>query len=310
MSLPWLRVSYSSLNTFNFCPRKFEFSKLWGQEKKRGYDDSIPAAVGRTFHEAYQHFIVSQDLDSAIWLLLKNYPWHLAAYDSYNKRTWDVCLTTFIAACERFSCSEYEIMRLCKPDGEKVDCVEVPFELRFLNTELPGYAGFAFTGFTDLILRSRLDQSIRSFDIKTHQDYAKDRSGEYQYNAQQIPYGIVVEHLLNKKIESFDVSYLDCFLSLTEPRVNEYRFTKDQTAIQEWLTARVLQFRQIKQMMELELFSRRESGCVAFRRKCHFLDICATRNQQTLKAWFDEIEDDVRDWEPWIVAEIDMGITL
>jgi len=302
--LPWLRVSHSSTNTFAFCPRKFEFQKLYGQGKERPDDDSIPAAVGRAFHRAYQEFVVSHDENRAYYELLRAYPWELALTVQQNRRTWDVVMSTFEEAIKQFHMWDYDIMRFKRPDGVEVPCVELPFELRFLNTEMPGFAGIAFIGYIDLVLLHKATKEILATDIKTHQSTIRDRTAEYMYNSQQIPYGVVVEHLLGNPVESFNVSYHDCHLSLPEPRVQVYEFTKTQGAIQEWLTAKILQFRSIKSMLELELFSRRESGCVAFNYPCKFLDICVSRDSRNIQAWFDQLENKVDDWNPWIVADV------
>lgn len=303
--LPWLRVSYSSLNTFAFCPRKFEFNKLYGQDKSRGIDDdSLPAALGRAFHHAYQEYITTKDYDRAAFTLLRHYPWEMADAIGDSKRTWDVAMSTFEEACTKFEGWDYEIMSFLSNEGEVIPCVELPFELRFLNTALPGYKGIAFTGYIDLIMRHKTSGLIKPLDIKTHQNYQQDRTGEYMHNTQQIPYGVVVEHILGEKVEEFEVSYLDCFLSLPEPRIQEYTYVKTQQHIQEWLTAKVLQFRQLKTMAELEMFSRAESGCVSWYRTCKYLQICISRDKQNIQNWFDEIEDDPREWKPWVVADI------
>ena len=307
---PWLRVSYSSLNTFKFCNRKFEFAKIYGQFKERADEQSIPAAVGQAFHLAYQAFIEHRNLDKACWTLLANYPWELDMYDEKNRRTWEVTLSTFLEACDKFALGDYTLMTFDHPTRGLIPCVEVPFELRFVNTEIEGYAGIAFIGYIDLILRSRYGTTVRTEDIKTHQSYIKDRTAEYKYNAQQIPYGIVVEHLLGHKIESFEVGYIDCFLDLVEPRVVEYVYEKTQTDLQEWLTQRLLEFRQIKQMLEINMFPRRENGCTAYNYPCKFLDICASRNRENITAWFGQFLDIDDSWDPWVVMEIDMGVKL
>lgn len=307
--LPWLRVSYSSLNTLEYCDRKFEFHKIYGQDKARATDESIPAEVGKAFHEGLQSYIVHRNYDLAMFELLKAYPWHLDLYADKNTRTWDVVMSTFDEAIRRLDFGEYELVYIQRGD-KQVPCTEVPFELRFLNTEIPGYAGIAFVGYIDLILKSKMTFNIATTDIKTHQSRMRDRTAEYKYNTQQVPYGIVVEHLLGNKIDSFDVTYLDCFLDLTDPRVSEFQYTKDRTAIQEWMVAKYIQFSRIKTMMQLDMFPRRENGCVAFQYPCRFLDICASRSRDNINAWFSQIEDVEDKWEPWVVAEIDMGVAL
>jgi len=314
--LPWFYVSYSSLNTFSFCPRKFEFNKVWAQGKTiYRDDDSIPSAVGRGFHEGYQSYVANQDHDLAVWKLLQNYPWELALYAQRNTRKWDVVLNSFLIAMDQFKLSQYEIVRFKKTNAtgeeDEVDCVEVPFELRFLNTAIPGYQGIAFIGYIDLILRNKINGRIITTDIKTHQRPLNTRTAEFQYNTQQVPYGIIVEHLLGKKIESFDVLYLDCQLSLEDDcHFQEYTYTKDQVAVEEWIAARLFQFRAIKQMLETNLFTRRESGCVSFNHPCKYLDICRTRDKKVIGKWFDEFDDSLRDWSPWVVADLDLGVAL
>lgn len=302
----WLRISHSSTNTFKYCPRKFEFQKIYLDGKERGDDNSIPAGVGKAFHHAYQTFIGTKDLELAQFELLRLYPWHLDLISEKNNRPWDVVMSTFNEACDKYRLDEYEIIEIETPKGN-VPCIELMFELKFLHTGMGDYKGISWVGFIDMVMLSTFDGSIATWDIKTHQSKLHTREAEYRYSTQQLPYGIAVEHLLGRKVESFQVNYLDCFLSLTEPRVQHFPYEKTQRDIEEWLTARVIDFRSIKQMLEMSLFPRRDNGCMAFNYPCRFLDICSSRNQDNIEAWFADVPERKNPDEPLLVAEIDLG---
>ena len=56
----FLRVSYSSLNTFASCNRKFEFDKLYPR-RERVLEDFYAADVGKALHAGYQDFLIKGD---------------------------------------------------------------------------------------------------------------------------------------------------------------------------------------------------------------------------------------------------------
>lgn len=325
----FLRVSYSSLNTHSSCERKFEFNKLY--PRKDGFNSSYAGDVGTALHKGYQDYLIHGDEDKALWEMASAYPYELEFYQDKEDRNLEACTSTLMEMIESSALEEYELAEIVRPltDAEKIDlnlaqaegrlldyteagrvvpAIEVPFEIRFKNLVLPDGRGVAFVGFMDAIMRNKWNDQYLTMDIKTHRRTLKDATASYLYSAQQVPYGIMIEHILGKSVELFDVLYYDCFVDLMNPRCTPYQYEKDSTDIQEWLTNTVLTLQRIQQSMEMDYFPRTGGGCLSFNSACYFLDICQSRNKQMIEAYLLEGEEPAppRYEVPWILAEIDV----
>lgn len=302
----YLKVSYSSMNTFESCARKFEFNKLYPRKDDPG--EAFAADVGTAIHHGYQDFLVHGGRDQAVWRLMQDYPYELEFMQDKDDRSAEAALATLEEMFDSTDMAEWTLATVRKPDGIEVPAVEVPFELRFKGITLPDGRGIAFTGFLDALMFNEFSGEYRTLDIKTHRRYARDATAKYKFDSQQVPYGIIVEHLQGHAVESFEVLYLDCFVDVAEPRVQLYPFLKDQGDVQEWLTKKVMQFQQIQRYMEMDFFPRTDSGCMNWNRPCWFLDICQSRNREAITNWLLEGEEphDRQYEEPWIVAELDL----
>jgi len=313
----WLRVSYSSMNVFDSCRRKFEFQKLYPQ--RQSDHDNYAADVGTAIHHGYQTFLVTGSRDKGVWAFLKDFPYEGEFMQEKDDRSCEAALSTLEAMFDSTDMSEWELATIRRPNtteeiaaglsgGIEVPAVEVPFELRFRGLTLPNGMGVAFTGFLDALMFNALTGEYRTLDIKTHRRYARDATAKYKFDSQQTPYGIIVEHLQGHPIEGFEVLYLDCFVDVAEPRVELYAFEKDKQDIQEWLTRRVLQIQELQRYMEMDFFPRTDSGCMSWNKPCYFLDVCESRHRDSIEAWLLAGEEPyVRTYEqPWVVAELDL----
>lgn len=304
--MEYLKVSYSSMNLFASCARKFEFSKLY--PRKQSNYDAFAADVGTAIHHGYQNFLVTGDRDAATWALLRDYPYELEFMQDKDDRSAEAALATLEEMFDSTHMAEWQLATIKRPDGVEVPAIEVPFELRFKGITLPDGRGIAFTGFLDALMFSAYEGTYRTLDIKTHRRYARDATAKYKFDSQQVPYGIIVEHLQQHAVESFEVLYLDCFVDIVDPRVTLYPYTKSREDIQEWLTHRLLQFQSIQRYMEMDFFPRTDGGCESWNRPCYFLDVCESRNREAVTAWLLEGEEpSERPYEaPWVVAELDL----
>lgn len=304
--MEYLRVSYSSLNVFEGCKRKFELQKLYPQKENKF--EMFAADVGIAIHHGYQEYLINADRDQAVWKLLLKYPYDSEFMQDKDDRSAEAALSTLEEMFDSVDMAEWELAKIKRPDGEEVPAVEVPFELRFKGITLPDGRGIAFTGFLDALMFNRFNGLYRTLDIKTHRRYARDATAKYKFDSQQVPYGIIVEHLQGNQIEEFEVLYLDCFVDVAEPRVTLYEYRKDREDIQEWLMSKVLQFQNLQRYMELDFFPRVDNGCMSWNKPCYFLDVCESRNREAVTAWLLEGEEPYqRPYEtPWITAELDI----
>ena len=302
----YLRVSYSSLNLADTCLRKFEFNKLY---PRRARDpDQFAADVGTALHHGYQDYLIHQDLDRATWMMMRDYPYLGEFEQRFDDRSLEACISTLEEMTYEANMTEWELVNIRKPTGEIVPAIEIPFELRLKGIVLPDGRGVAFTGFMDAALRHLGTGQIRTMDIKTHRRTLEDATPKYKFDGQQVPYGIVLEHITGNPVTEFEVLYLDCFVDLVKPRVQLYPFRKDSEDLQEWLINTVLRVQRIQRAMEMDYFPRTDGGCLNWNRPCYFLEVCQSRDRDAITEWLmmgEEAAADTRE-EPWIIAEIDV----
>lgn len=311
MEKQYLRTSYSSGNTFESCARKFELDKLY--PKRLRNDDAYAADTGSALHHGYQNFLATRDRDAATWAFMESFPYELEFRQENDYRDFNACMCTFDEMLDSYALGDYELAQIKKPDGTIVPATEVPFEIRFEGLDLPptlkypNGCGVAFTGYIDAIMRNLMTDQFQTLDIKTHRDRTKDRTGKYKFDSQQIPYGLVVDHIAGQPIDQFSVLYLDCFIDILEPRVTRYPFLKSQEDLREWLLTRVMQYQSMQRFITGGFFPRTSGGCMFYNRPCRYLEPCVSRDPKVLNEWFlmgETAEDRVDTWEPWVTVTI------
>jgi len=283
-----IRDSYSTNGTYDACERKFELSRLFHQPDRGVWEDSHAADVGTALHKAYQNYVAFRDETRAFMTLAYHYPHMTGGWD--DSRSLETCVGMLELMIEKAEFDEFELAMIRDPkSGEVIPATEVSFCIEFVREDrsqpiLANGGRFTFVGSIDIIEVSRFSGRHRTNDIKTHQAKILDRSANYKFNAQQIPYGIVLQHVLGNHITEFDVDYLDCFIDLVNPRVEHYTYTKTQTDIQEWLAKRVTKLKRINQALKSGFFARTENGCMSFNKPCRFMDVCESRDPMSVQA--------------------------
>ena len=324
--MEYLRLSYSSLNVFASCPRKFEFDKFYPKKPRVG-DDNYAADVGTAIHRGYQHYLATNERDESVWIFMQAFP----VADEWNQpndyRSFEAALATLEEMFDSVRMLEYELARIRRPNtvaelaaglegGVVVPAVEVPFEIRFPGLEIPPCAAFpdgagiAVIGYMDAVMQNMSTSMYRTLDIKTSRMKLLDATAKFKFDAQQVPYGIIVDHIAQGQVESFEVLYLDCFVDLLEPSVQLYPFIKTRGDLQDWATNKLIQFRQIAGFAGSDYFPRTDGGCLFYNKPCRYLEPCVSRDRESLVAWFLEGETPAEQepFFPWVVAEIDLGI--
>lgn len=310
MNKDFLFVSYSSLQTDESCNRKFEFQKLYPQRERMF--DSYAADIGTALHRGFQDYLIHTDEDKALWEMMRAFPIQ-GEYEQINDyRSLEACTATLVEMMDSTAFGEYELAQIIHPvTGEPTPAIEVPFQIQFSGEgglTLTDGRRFAFVGFMDAIMRHRTTGAYRTLDIKTHRRTLRDATANYKFNAQQIPYGIMIEQILGHEgsVESFDVLYLDTYVDLVEPRVEEYPFHKDKSDVQEWLMNTVMQLQRIAQHANMDYFPRTSGGCMSWNKPCYWLDVCDSRDRAGLEHFILMGEEPAvpRYEVPWITATL------
>lgn len=321
-----LRVSYSSLGTFSSCPRKFEFDKLYPRVNRP--DDQYAAEVGKALHAGYQHFLTHDSEELAIWEFMQAFPYQLEFMETNDYRSFDAALATLEEMFARVELREYELARIRRPwthqeiaeaeiggvdltlmESPIVPAIEVPFEIRFNGVTLPDGRGVSVIGYVDAIMQSHLHQTFHTLDIKTSRLNLTDYTAKFKFDTQQIPYGIVVDHVAEGTVDEFEVLYFNCYIDILNPKAELWRYKKNRQDIHEWCMTKLIQFQQIARYMELDYFPRTDNGCLFFNKPCRYLEPCMSRDRSTLLDWFtfgqEPIVED--EFQPWIIADINLG---
>lgn len=297
-----LNVSFSSTGTLESCAKKFYLNKFFDHPARQF--ESIAMSAGQVIHAAYQDYLVHGDVDQGLWVLACKYP-HIHCWDSYDDRSWEACMATFLAMVEATLYNDWEVARI-QHDGIAKPAIEVPFELILEGVQLPDGRGVSYIGYIDAVmLWEKL--RFRSLDIKTTRAKAATRIPEFQYSKQQVPYGLIIEHISQEKVTDFQVDYLDAYVDVLEPRVQMHSFDKTQEDVRDWMVSTAADLRSLIFYMNQGRFPRAGHGCLSFFRPCKYFDLCYAEKPEELQGLLllDAEPAEPKAFDPWITTSID-----
>jgi hypothetical protein len=195
--------------------------------------------------------------------------------------------------------------------------IEVPFEIVFPGLRLANGLEVSYIGYIDMIMYSAFLDQYTTVDLKTNRSTRSDKTADFLWHGQMIPYGLVLEHILGKDVSKFSVMYASAFVDVLEPRVDTYVFNKTQADIEDWVMNLVLSLKNLNEMVKVNHFPRTEHGCLSWNRPCHFLDVCGERDSARLQSIFLYGEDpeqvakkQASEFLPWITIELELPIEL
>ena len=272
-----LALSHSSRSSFRRCTRLLEFGKMFGDSDDR--EEMFAAECGKALHVGFQGFLVHRDENKAILDFMIAYPHELEfAIPSNSNRSLEACYATFMELINSPVSDRYELIHIKDKCGNIHPAVEVPFSIEITGSPFP--LATYFIGFIDAILYDRVDDSYLVTDIKTTRMNIADYSTRYEYDEQTVPYGIILEHILGKKIDEFKVSYLSAYIDLLEPKVTMYPFTKSKDHIYDWYRGLCEDIARISKYYRNQWWPRATNGetCFSFNKPCWYATYCANRD--------------------------------
>lgn len=304
-SIKYLRLSDSTLSLFESCDRKLEFRKFYRHGKK---DESFHGEVGKAMHAGFQSWLVHRDEERAVFDMMTNYPVHLMPERGTNQKTLEACYITLQSLMQTESFAEYEIAQIKCLDGTTRPAIEVAFQIDIegfnLSDDAGNYIPVYYIGFIDAILFSKIKHTYGVFDVKSHRDNSDDLTAKYYFSNQVLPYGITLENILGKEIESFDVSYISCFIDIEKPQTRIYSFPKTKNDIEDWGQNLMVQLQRIKLHANTGWWPRKPNSCMAFRHPCEFFDICGNRNHKIVERMLlldqEPVPQNEDSFKPWV----------
>lgn len=302
-----LELSHSSRASFRSCPRKLEFRKVYNNSRRA---ESFAGNAGSALHAGIQHWLCYKDFDAAIWEMIKAFP--IKFQKSWSEdRSLSACYTTLVSMMNWERMERYEVAQLHKPDGTLVPGIEVPFILRISNYPFYPDGGTIcvdYRGFIDLILFDKMQNNYIVNDIKTTTRNT-DKTVEFRFSEQCVPYGLVLESVLGNDISNgFEVTYWNALIHHLEPKNLWLSFPKTQDDLRDWMQGYLFDLDQIRRYYNLGWFSRNGNSCLSWNRPCVFYDFCETRDPKTIEVMLEQDNANQVEPEPfdaWIVIELE-----
>jgi len=306
-------TSHSIDNTFESCPRKFEFLNFFDRRPPR--DSGHAADVGTALHEGWQAFLIAlaegkskgEAMQAGYLAVLIHYPWHSEAEQSTSVRSLENTVTMLREIMRRDEWDHYELIQI---DGRWA--VEVPFHI--IHESL-GTFEFAATGETcqfvtqgkiDAILRHKITGRVACWDAKTTITPEDLIRSEYTWSGQQVGYGQVLQALMGESLQSFDVYYLVARFSASDPpHVQVIPFEKSEENVEDYWLDKIDRLQRMQRYATQGRFPRRNGSCNAYQHECSCFNICPSRDTETILMWFQTIGAvEQQGYEPWVTLEL------
>lgn len=310
-----IRLSHSTLQTLESCPRKFEFSKLYQNAK---HEDSLASAFGTALHIGFQEYLTSGDYNRAVYRMMLAYPWEYGE-SAMKDRSAEGALALLDEMIKQFPSERYELAFIADSEGNPIPCTEVPFRIRFrewphidqtalADAGLRKPIAITYVGYMDLVLHDKLEDKYIVVDIKTTSDRLEDMSPKYKFSDQTVPYGLVLNKLLGISEDELEVGYYVAKPNITNPVVQFYKFYKSSEDLSDWASGMAMTLRQLESYVGCQFFPRTRSGCSFFGRTCPYFDYCHDRDSKRTQlqlAFAGEMEPPLP-FEPLVEVEISL----
>lgn len=254
-----LRLSFSSLNLFHSCERKFQLIKLLdaGFSKEESADLSFGAAYG----VGVASYIQYQDPDLAIfqaWLAF--YP----QIETEKKNQWN-CISALLASFSYLDdlLQEYELAFF-----DKKPAAELGYRLDIEK-------GYYFVGWIDVVLRHRFSGQYVIFECKTTGSKLTDLTPMYKNSGQALGYSIILDQIAGEKVASYGVLYFVCqLMSPWSFKVQTLSFDKTLLDRLNWFLSLGIDIKNLKYLREINVFPMRGNHCLSFNRPCPLFGTC------------------------------------
>ena len=286
-----LNISHSSSESLAGCARRFEFNKIL---QFSSHDGSKSSAGGTAMHEAWYEYLRTGSKRDAVWQMLTRYPAEEIgkAYDSWSIEAVYETLTELL---DYPLLSQYTVAKI---DGKPA--IEIPFEIRlkdiYLDREqtIPIY----YVGFIDVILYDDNSNEYIAVDLKNTARWSNNYEAFYRFSSQMLPYGLVLQTILGSDHTLFRVLYLQTYVNLKEPRIDEFPFTIDSDQrLPDLVMNLAATITQLQMFYRFKRWPRRGSSCFSFNKVCPYYDYCEEPNDLIEAAFSKRTEDHFKKYE-------------
>lgn len=287
-------TSYSQLEQFYRCPRKFQLQKERAAFNA-GYEQgmNVDFAFGHAVGSGIQHYLMTRNLPES-WInamLAWSADWE-SEIAKKRKNLWGALI-----AVEKFvhvwadSLDEWELVIM--PDGKPA--VEVSISIHCGN----GYKHYMHV---DLVMRNRRTGKIAVWDAKTT-GFNEPEEALYANSSQALGYAVALEYILGTEVFDYEVFYL--VYSSTDREWTLLPFNKNFLESAEFVKDLVITQDMITNYDEMEFYPKRGASCYEFFRRCEFFGECNLTADERLPLLAEEDEAERADYVISLQSVID-----
>jgi len=287
-------VSYSSLELFNTCPRKFELYKIHPMEFER--DTSPALSLGSAVGVGYARYLE---------LIADNKLPYQAIKDDVLLETWRAYYPPLEDNIRSISKAHVIVEALIEnpwvANGEDDPCDWV---LASFNGKPAAELSFCiqltdslvYTGFLDGVMYSPSTGLYRPLELKTS-SLANNLEVNFKNSSQGLAYALIIDTLSPTKPQrTFDVHYRVAQLHRTKaeafrPTIHDFYFHKTLVDRLEWLMGLKMEVERLAMYTGAHLFPKRGGSCLSWMRPCPFYGVC---NLVDLKS---EPKEEIKDYQ-------------
>lgn len=268
-------LSYSRLQTFRNCPRKFLLNEL---NQQGSFSGSIHTAYGSAFGAGVQELFRSGSFRRAVIAAFSewDYEGFVSPYPKDIEKSFWSCVATLSAFCET------EFQRLSQQ-----------YQLAYLENK-PGIELFVYISLTesynyqlhiDLILQDKETKALAVGEIKTSS--MAQQEANWANSEQTLGYYAVLEFLSKKYGYIFDPKVL--YITSQAGKYLEgqdncgfrtFEFHKNPNESLDFARNIVLDIETIELYIEHKYFPKRGNNCVNYGRVCDFFGRCDMKSLQ------------------------------
>lgn len=249
------RLSYSSLNEFHACPRKWQLTRF-----NKLHETTIHTAFGHSVGEAVANIAAGMELEEAVFHAFVSWEVDLLEEHKKSRKSFAMAVDAIRSFYLLWTDSlglEWEVLLI---DGK-------PAAELGLRVNIGAYV---YRGFVDLVLKNRYTDEIAILECKTT-GFKTATEAQYGNSNQSLGYAVFLDRIV-PDVSSYTVLHLVYVTPTREWHV----FPVHKSALKRanWIRDLIYDVRLIEMYKEDDAFPMHGSACTDWGRVCQFYGFC------------------------------------
>lgn len=268
-----IRLSTSNLDVLLRCDREFQIDELLvgGQPAE---STSAIFTFGHSWGEGIMEYLVTQDLDAAIYHAWRSYWPHLE--DESSGRLEEYCFHALKNAKEKLDMILRD-WKVATFNGKPA---------RELGFHLDINERFYFQSMMDGVLEHRREGHFAVLENKHTMSWLEDITPLYKNAFQALMYSVVLDKIANQLLGAYNLHYFVGQFVLKEfPKVRIHHFPWRKTILDRLnlFLSLGMDVQRLQMMLDMNLFPMRGKSCLRYNRTCPHFGTCQLRSNDIPK---------------------------